>query len=167
MKPEDANEDRAAVRGLPPLYFVAPLAIALALQFFVRPWSFALPAASSISGLALRIAAGALVGVLGVALFGATVAAHRRNGNDPHPTSPTRVLITTGPYRLSRHPGYLGFALAQAGIALAVGSIWALASVVVSLLLANYLAARPEEAYLVRKFGASYRTYSESVRRWL
>lgn len=167
MKPEGASNDRAAVHGLPPLYFVAPLAIALALQFFVLPWSFAFPAESAFSGLALRIAAGMLIGLLGVTTFGATVAAHRCAGNNPHPTSPTSVLITSGPYRFSRHPGYLGFALAQAGIAVAVGSVWALGSVAVSLLLADVLAARPEEAYLERKFGERYRAYKETVRRWL
>ncbi|MDA8110468.1 MAG: isoprenylcysteine carboxylmethyltransferase family protein [Betaproteobacteria bacterium] len=167
MRPDNANEDRAAVRGLPPLYFVVPLAIALALQFLVLPLPFALPAVGFLPATALRVAGGALIGVVGVALFAATVAAHRRAGNDPHPTSPTRVLITSGPYRLSRNPGYLGFALAQTGIAVAVGSFWALGSVVVSLLLAHHLAALPEEAYLERKFGERYRAYREAVRRWL
>jgi len=161
------SPDRAAVRGLPPLYFVLPLAIALALQYLVLPVSFSLPAQGSLSGAALRVAAGALLALLGIAIFGATVAAHRRSGNDPHPTSPTTVLITSGPYRFSRHPGYLGFALAQAGIAVALGSVWVLGSVIVSLLLARYLAVLPEEAYLERKFGDQYRTYQDRVRRWV
>lgn len=167
METEFASEDRAAVRGHPPLYFVAPLALALAIHFLLLPWSFTLPAAGSFSGLGLRIAAGVLLGLLGVATFAATVAAHRRADNSPHPTSPTRVLITSGPYRFSRNPGYLGFAVAQAGIAVALGSIWALGSVLVSLLLANYLAVRPEEAYLERKFGERYQAYKRTVRRWL
>ncbi|HUY02359.1 MAG TPA: hypothetical protein VMV33_03665, partial [Rhodocyclaceae bacterium] len=61
----------------------------------------------------------------------------------------------------------LAFALAQTGIALAVGSLWALASVIVSLLLAHYLAVLPEEAYLERKFGNQYREYKALVRRWI
>lgn len=164
MRPDNINDDRAAVRELPQLYFVAPFAIAL--QLFLHPWSFTLPAEGSFSRLALRLAAGALIGLLGAVTFGATVAAHRRSGNDQHPTSQTHVLITMGPYRFSRHPGYLGFALAQAGISVAVGSIWALGSVVVSPLLASYLAARPEKAYLERKFGERYWAYRAAIRRW-
>ncbi len=161
------SDDRAAVRGLPPLYFVLPLAIALALQFLVLPLPFSLPAIGAMRGGIVRACAGALIGLAGILLFGLTVRAHRRSGNDPHPTTPTVSLITSGPYRFSRHPGYLGFALAQTGIAVAVGSVWALGSVIVSLLLAHYLAALPEEAYLERKFGERYREYEEMVRRWI
>jgi len=161
------SDDRAAVRGLPPLYFVLPLAIALALQLLVLPLPFSLPTIGAARGGILRVCAGALIGLAGILLFGLTVRAHKRSGNDPHPTTPTVSLITSGPYRFSRHPGYLGFALAQTGIAVAVGSVWALGSVIVSLLLAHYLAALPEEAYLERKFGERYREYEGMVRRWI
>lgn len=160
------NPDRAAVRGLPPLYFVGPLALALVLQFLVLPLPLAFSGGPA-HAAAWRAALGALVGACGVALFGLTVTAHRRVGNDPHPTSPTTALILTGPYRMSRNPGYLGFALLQTGIALGIGSLWVLGSVVVSLLLAHYLAVLPEERYLERKFGDPYRRYCKAVRRWI
>lgn len=158
--------DRAAVRGLPPLYFVGPLALALVLQFLVLPLPLEFSGGPAHTAV-WRAALGALVGACGIALFGFTVAAHRRAGNDPHPTSPTTALILTGPYRVSRNPGYLGFALLQTGIALAIGSLWALGSVVVSVLLAHYLAVLPEERYLERKFGDPYRRYRDEVRRWI
>lgn len=161
------NRDQAAVRGLPPLYFALPLAIALALQYLVLPLSFSFPTSVLVQGSSLRVGAGALVGLLGVAILRLTMRAHKRSGNDPQPTTPTVSLVTTGPYGFSRNPGYLAFALAQTGIALAVGSLWALASVIVSLLLAHYLAVLPEEAYLERKFGNQYREYKALVRRWI
>lgn len=155
------------MRGLPPLYFAVPLALALVLQFLLLPLPIPLPGGAPAYASAARVSVGALIGALGVALFVRTVAAHRRAGNDPHPTSPTTTLITSGPYGLSRNPGYLGFALLQAGIALGVDSLWALGSVVVSILLAHYLAVLPEEAYLEGKFGEPYRRYRAAVRRWL
>lgn len=158
--------DRALVRGLPPLYFLASLAASLVLQFAVLPLPLAF-AGAPVHAAIWRAALGALIAAFGLALFGLTVAAHRRSGNDPHPTSPTTVLISSGPYRLSRNPGYLGFALLQTGIALGIGSLWALGSVVVSVLLAHYLAVLPEEDYLQRKFGDPYRQYRDRVRRWL
>ena len=160
------SPDRAAVRGLPPLYFLGPLVLALVLQFLVLPIPLAFSGEPAHAAV-WRAALGALVGACGVALFGLTVAAHRRAGNDPHPTSPTTALILTGPYRVSRNPGYLGFALLQGGIAVGIGSLWVLGSVVVSVLLAHYLAVLPEERYLERKFGDPYRRYRKEVRRWI
>lgn len=168
--PADTNAslpDQAAVRGLPPLYFVLPLAIALALQYLVLPLPFSFPDGILVHGRSLRIGAGVLVGLFGIAVLRLTMRAHISSGNDPHPHTPTASLITTGLYRFSRNPGYLAFALMQTGIALAAGSVWALASVIVSLLLAHYLAVLPEEAYMERKFGEQYREYKKRVRRWI
>lgn len=48
-----------------------------------------------------------------------------------------------------------------------LGSLWVFGSVVVSVLLAHYLAVLPEEWYLERKFGVPYRRYRSEVRRWI
>lgn len=70
-----------------------------------------------------------------------------------------REVTSSGPYRFTRHPLYLGSALIGAG--LAVGSN----SVVVALVVAVYLgvtltaAIRTEEAHLTEKFGAAYPDY--------
>lgn len=155
------NDDRAAVGRLLLLYFVAPFAIALALQFFLHPWSFTVPAEGSFSRLALRLAAGALIGLLGAMTFGATVAAHRRTATTR--IRPLRPACSSrrAPIGCRATPNIWAFALAQAGISVALGSV------VVSLLLGNYLAARPEEAYLERKFGERYRAYRAAIRRRL
>ena len=161
------NTDRAAVRGFPPLFYAVSLAVSLAIHFLVLPLPFTFPATSFVQGSTLRIAVGILVGLIGVIIDAATIAQFRRTGNDTDTGSPTMSIMTAGPYRFSRNPLYLGVAFVQTGIAIGVGSFWALASVIVALLLVNYLAVLPEEEYLEGKFGDEYREYRRAVRRWI
>lgn len=70
-----------------------------------------------------------------------------------------REVTVSGPYRLTRHPLYLGSTLIGAG--LAIGA----ADRAVAILVAAYLAVtltaaiRTEEAHLTDKFGAAYPEY--------
>ena len=72
-----------------------------------------------------------------------------------------REVTMSGPYRLTRHPLYLGSTIIGAGLAIAS------ASVVVALLVAMYLgvtlsaAIATEEAHLTAKFGEAYPEYRE------
>ena len=68
-------------------------------------------------------------------------------------------LVTTGPYRLVRHPIYLGFALLAMGQALAFGSSPALAIVLFGIVPTFAWRARAEEKLLSRTFGKRYAVY--------
>ena len=103
----------------------------------------------------------------GLAILLATVFQFKHTGNSPDPHSSTSSLMTAGTYKFSRNPMYLGTAVCQLGIAIAVGSFWALGSVGVSLLLVRFLAIAPEETYLEDKFGDEYHAFRTSVRRWI
>ncbi len=70
-------------------------------------------------------------------------------------------------YRFTRNPMYVGMALLQAGIGLALASAWTIALVPVVLAVVYATAVRHEEAYLEEKFGAAYLSYNSSVRRWM
>ena len=72
-----------------------------------------------------------------------------------------REVTASGPYRLSRHPLYLGSALIGAGFAVASASLPAAALVVVYLALTYGAAIRSEEAHLTEKFGAAYPEYRD------
>ena len=72
-----------------------------------------------------------------------------------------REVTASGPYRLSRHPLYLGSALIGAGFAVASASLPAAALVVAYLVLTYGAAIRSEEAHLTEKFGAAYPEYRE------
>jgi protein-S-isoprenylcysteine O-methyltransferase Ste14 len=81
--------------------------------------------------------------------------------------SPQRTLITSGPYRLSRNPLYLGGnVFVFLGAALLLGSPAAVFITIVHLPLVNLLIRR-EESQLERDFGKEWLEYRKRVRRWL
>jgi protein-S-isoprenylcysteine O-methyltransferase Ste14 len=71
----------------------------------------------------------------------------------------SREVTMSGPYRLTRHPLYLGSAVIAVGVAIAARSV------VVAIIAASYIAVtipaaiRAEEAFLRRTFGATYDLY--------
>jgi protein-S-isoprenylcysteine O-methyltransferase Ste14 len=117
--------------------------------------------------LPLRVALSGLVFLAGVALIRGAFGHFRRTGQDPMPWKNTPEIISTGIYRLTRNPMYLGMALIQLSIGIGWGSGWIVALVPLSLGVIYAIAVRQEEAYLEQKFGEVYTRYKASVRRWL
>jgi protein-S-isoprenylcysteine O-methyltransferase Ste14 len=75
-------------------------------------------------------------------------------------------VIDTGPYAIIRHPGYIGAVLLGTGIAMALGSLWALVPVVLVKLVLLYRTAR-EDATLQAEL-TGYADYARRVRyRWM
>jgi protein-S-isoprenylcysteine O-methyltransferase Ste14 len=73
-------------------------------------------------------------------------------------------LVTTGPYRLVRHPIYLGLALLAKGEALAFGS-WPALMIVLSGVVPTFAwRARAEEKLLSRTFGERYAVYRQRTK---
>ena len=84
------------------------------------------------------------------------------------PTSPAnQKLVTTGPYRFTRNPMYLGLTIATFGIAVWVGA-WPMFIVPAAVFLTAGLVHIPfEEAKMRRQFGTNYDDYTRKVRRWV
>ena len=81
--------------------------------------------------------------------------------------SPQKTLITSGPYRFSRNPLYLGGnVFIFFGAALLVGTPSGLVITVVHLPLVEIMIRR-EERQLEQNFGEEWRRYRKRVRRWL
>ncbi len=113
-------------------------------------------------------AAGALLLIAGLALFGGCVWLFARVGRGTlAPWDPTRRLVAVGPYRHMRNPMITGVAAVLAGEALITGSpalgVW----------LAIFLAFNHlyfivvEEPGLGRRFGVGYHEYKAAVPRWI
>ncbi len=103
----------------------------------------------------------------GLLLDGAAAGYFRRIGTNVQPFKPSTVLGVDGPYRFSRNPIYLGFAITYAGLAIAMDSVLALALLIPCLWVVDRFVIQREERYLSAKFGADYDAYRARVRRWL
>ena len=88
-------------------------------------------------------------------------------GTSPNPKHIPSSLVTTGIYRYSRNPMYLGMLLIYAGVGLIVGSLGALLLVPVTLILLTYWVIVPEERLLRELFDSRYAEYLKHVPRWL
>ena len=88
-------------------------------------------------------------------------------GTHARHTRPTTAMVTSGPYRLTRNPMYVGVLCLYLAVACWLRQLWpVLLSPVVVRLLTTYV-IRPEEAFLARQFGPDYEAYRGRVRRWV
>ena len=110
---------------------------------------------------------GLTLGVSGAALIAAALGRFGKAGTPAEPWKPTTALTTSGVYRLTRNPMYVGMAILLAGLAVGLGSWGALFALpLVCLIIDRFVIVR-EERYLEDLFGDSYATYRNRVRRWL
>lgn len=77
---------------------------------------------------------------------------------------PPQNLVASGPFRRLRHPIYVGYSLALAGVGLLASSL-GIACVATGLLVVAWTgyARCIEEPQLLRRFGADYRRYAQST----
>lgn len=122
------------------------------------PLPFALPAA---------VPVGAAMVLASTLLFLFSVQALHAAGTPVPGNQPTTSIVRTGPFRFSRNPIYLSFFVLQLGVALWIGSIWMLATLVPAATVVSRVVVRREERYLESRFAQQYASYRDSVRRWL
>lgn len=153
-----APRNPTGIKLPPPLVFLMSILLGIGIQSVI-PVGLIGSGLGSFPGLVLS-ATGLLLVVLTVReLFKARTTIRPDRG--------ATTLLTAGPFRISRNPIYLGFAMLQAGIALSLDNMWILLLVGVDVLLLNRLVIAREEAYLLATFGQSYRDYCGRVRRWI
>lgn len=105
----------------------------------------------------------------GLAIFLAGVLSFRQAKTTVNPLTPdaTTAMVTSGIYRFSRNPMYLGFFLALAGWATYLSHLLAFALLPLFVLYINRFQILPEERTLSQKFPQEFTAYKGSVRRWL
>jgi protein-S-isoprenylcysteine O-methyltransferase Ste14 len=143
---------------IPPVYFLLSL-IAMAGLHFLAPIARVIPQPWSYVG-------GALV-VLGIALTAIAAGSFRRAGTPVVPFEISTALVTTGLYRLTRNPMYLGLALALVGVAVLIGTLSPFLPIPVFVWIIQAQFIRGEERFLEEIFGAGYLAYKSRVRRWI
>lgn len=120
----------------------------------VLPWRFAL-------------AIGFVIGGAAVATI-AIVAFHRASTTvNPFDPTATSSLVTTGIYRVSRNPMYLGILLVLTGWAIILSNLLAIALLPAFVAYMTRFQISPEERALLSKFGSDFVEYKKTVRRWL
>lgn len=77
------------------------------------------------------------------------------------------LLVTSGPYRHSRNPIYLGYTLTIAAIGLICGNPWFLLAALAAAIVTTHIVIRSEEMHLLARFGVDYERYCRMTRRWL
>jgi len=141
--------------------FGIPFLISLALHFVV-PVSLS---QGIFRQILIPVGIGLIIIGIGIIVLARRELAHFRQPTDPgHPTS---KVVKTGVFALSRNPLYLGSIIVFWGLALVLNILWALAALLLSIILCLYVLIVPEEQYLAAKFGEAYKAYTASVHRWL
>lgn len=82
-------------------------------------------------------------------------------------TRPDQALVTTGPYRLVRHPSYLGAWLVMTGLGVAIGNAPGLVLLTLFGGLVYLYRARVEERALSIRLGPAYRDYASVRKRFI
>jgi protein-S-isoprenylcysteine O-methyltransferase Ste14 len=158
--PSDLPRRTAGVIAPPPLL---PLTVLLLAELLRWWWPLRLPVASVGWRWTLALASGAAA----VALAASAVLMLRRARTPVEPWKPTRSIVSTGPYAMSRNPIYVAFLGVQLAWAWGRDNGWALLLLPLTIGLLHWGVIAREERYLTERFGEPYRAYQRRVRRWL
>ena len=143
----------------PPIWALAYILIAVGVSYLAE-WP-------RVPGLPFVWLAVALI-VFGIALAASAVVLFRREGTELNPTSTTnRKLVTSGPFRLTRNPMYLGLVIVALGLAFWVGAWPMFLAPIAIFATANWVHVPFEEQKMRRQFGEAFDAYAREVRRWI
>jgi protein-S-isoprenylcysteine O-methyltransferase Ste14 len=153
------QKDHADVKIHPPILTLIFIVIAYVAKWTIPHVPFAVPNVLRNIGF-VSVVTGFLLGVAAFLEF-----RKARTTIDPHGS--VSSVITSGIYRFTRNPIYLGFLLMVIGLPLNSGSYWGVVVAPLFVVSMNRLVIKHEEAYLEKKFGDVYIGYKSRVRRWL
>ncbi len=152
------QSDHADVKIEPPVLLLVHIIAVILLRWLV-PLPFAFPEVLEWLGYVLV--------VIGIVSAGSAATRFRRAHTTTYPHGSVATIVTSGPYRFSRNPIYLGLVCLLIGFSFAFRTYWGLILSPLFIVLMNMLVIQHEEAYLEMKFGEVYTNYKSHVRRWL
>ena len=160
MKSNKVTESKAnaGIRIPAPILTIIHVTMAILLGWLAP---LPIPAPMFIRGLGFGLAAfGFVLGVLALIEF-------RRARTTSDPKKPAQKIVTSGVYRYTRNPIYLGFVLILIGLPLNMGNYWGFVLAWPLITFINNMVIKYEEAYLEKKFKEQYTDYKSRVRRWV
>jgi len=145
-------------KPLPPTYFLFSITIMLLMhlvfpisKFIYFPWN--------LTGL-VPMAIGAFLNLIADDSL-------KKRKTTVKPFEESTTLITSGAFRISRNPMYLGMTLILFGTCILLGSLSPYFVVLIFIFLMDFVFIRAEEAMLEKRFENDWIEYKKTVRRWL
>jgi protein-S-isoprenylcysteine O-methyltransferase Ste14 len=145
-------------RVLPPTYFLVALVATLGLHWLL-PVRQLIGFPVNLAG-AVPILAGIVLNLLADRLF-------KVHDTTVKPFRESSALVTSGVFRRTRNPMYLGLVLILLGCGWIAGSATALVPGIVFGVLMDRRFIRTEESMLAAKHPEAWREYRSHVRRWI
>ncbi|KAF0864751.1 isoprenylcysteine carboxylmethyltransferase family protein [Pseudomonas sp. LD120] len=146
---------------------VPPPLVALVFGGLMGGASLGLPGLDLAWGTRLLLALSLIGAGLLFVLAGGISFRRARTTVNPLKPEAASALVTSGIYRYTRNPMYVGFALWLLAWGLYLASPLVLLGVLGFVLYMNRLQIAPEERALGQLFGADFAAYRQRVRRWL
>ena len=146
---------------VPPLVLVLMLAVIM--------WFAAMQLPSLAFTLPGRHGLTVVISGVGILFLLAGVYQFQKAKTTVNPITPAAAsaIVTSGVYRISRNPMYVGFLLALTGWAIFLSHPLPFLLLPVFVAYMNRFQISPEERVLSAKFGDEYDSYKQGVRRWL
>jgi protein-S-isoprenylcysteine O-methyltransferase Ste14 len=110
---------------------------------------------------------GGLLFVVGLAITLPSARLFHRVKTNIKPYNDPNELVTSGWFRHTRNPMYLGMVVVLAGISIGFGEFLGYAVPLIFLILMDRTFIPMEERAMQRVFGARYDEYRSKVRRWI
>lgn len=111
--------------------------------------------------------AGVIPVLIGIAMAAVSAGRFVKVDTGLEPFDEATTLVTSGFFRFTRNPMYLGMFLMLFGVAFLLGNLSALLPLLLFILVIRYNFVLGEERFLEAAFGQQYLNYKSEVRRWL
>ncbi len=145
-------------KPLPPTYFFYAIVLMIALHVLL-PVSKILRFPWNLLGI-VPLVIGSILNLIADRDF-------KRVGTTVKPYEKSTTLVTSGVFRISRNPMYLGMVLILFGIAVFMGTMSPYAIVILFAVLMDRVFIRVEERMLEEEFGETWQEYKMRVRKWI
>ena len=143
---------------IPPVYLV----LTLALMWFCHRF---IPVLQYIDEPVVYL--GVILVLFGVLMAAVSAAKFKLVKTGLQPFEEATSLVTSGFYRVTRNPMYMGMFMMLSGVAVLMGSVGAWLPVPAFVLIIRNNFVLGEERFMEAAFGEQYLDYKSTVRRWL